>query len=116
MTPLEVELLKTLWPYVWTGILGASAWFLKTQNARLESIAKALHEFGIELGRVEKQMLDDRAEARHRIDRLIGESDARIGRIEAVCETQHGAAPGRRAGDYRPINWAHDSDVSGGVK
>ena len=116
MTPIEVELLKTLWPYVWTGILGASTWFLKTQNARLKSIAKSLHEFSIELARVEKQMLDDRAEARHRIDRLIGESDARIGRVEAVCETQHGAAPGRRSGDYRHINWAHDSDVLGGVK
>ena len=113
MTPFETELLKTLWPYLWTGILGAGAWFLRTQNARLESIAKALHEFGVELARVEKQMLDDRAESRHRIDRLIGESDARIGRIEAVCETQHGV-PSRRSGDSRTIHWAHDSDINGG--
>lgn len=113
MTPFETELLKTLWPYLWTSILGAGAWFLRTQNARLESIAKALREFGIELSRVEKQMLDDRSEARHRIDRLIGESDARIGRIEAVCETQHGSVLGRRSGDARVINWAHDSDVNG---
>lgn len=113
MTPFEIELLKTIWPYVWTGILGAGAWFLRTQNTRLESIDKTLHEFGIELSRVEKQMLDDRSDARHRIDRLIGESDARIGRIEAVCETQHGSVLSRRSGDVRPINWAHDSDVIG---
>lgn len=114
MTPLEVELLKTIWPYLWTGILGAAAWFLKAQNARLESIAKDLHTFGVDLTRVEKQMLDDRAENRHRIDRLIGESDARIGRIEAVCATQHGGSMSRRSGDSRPIHWAHDSDISGG--
>jgi isopentenyldiphosphate isomerase len=113
MTPFEIELLKAVWPAIWTAIMASGAWFLRTQNNRLDSIAKALHEFGIELARIEKQMLEDRSENRHRVDRLIGESDARIGRIEAVCETHHGAAPGRRSGDYRPINWAHDSDVSG---
>lgn len=113
MTPFEVELLKSLWPYIWTGILGAGAWFLRTQNARLEAISKSLHEFGIELARVEKQMLDDRADARHRLDRLIGESEARLARIEAVCDTQHGTGFGRRSGDPRPIHWAHDSDVTG---
>lgn len=113
MTPFEIELLKAVWPAIWTAIMASGAWFLRTQNNRLDSIAKALHEFGIELARIEKQMLEDRAENRHRVDRLIGESDARIGRIEAVWETQYGATPGRRSGDYRPINWAHDSDVSG---
>ena len=113
MTPFENELLKTLWPYIWTGILGSGAWFLRSQSERLSSIAKALHEFGVELARVEKQMAEDRADNRHRLDRLIGDSDARIGRIEAVCETQHGVSPNRRATDLRPINWAHDSDIRG---
>lgn len=113
MTPFEIELLRTVWPYLWTGILGAGAWFLRAQNARLESISKALYEFGVELARVERQMLEDRAEHRHRIDRLIGEADSRIGRIEAVCETQHGQVLNRRSGDARAINWAHDSNIDG---
>lgn len=109
MTPFETDLLKTVWPYIWTGIMGAGAWFLRSQSERLESISKSLHEFGVELARVEKQMIDDRSEARHRIDRLIGESDARIGRIEAVCQARHN----RRSGDPHEINWAHDSDIKG---
>lgn len=115
MTPFELELLRTVWPYVWTAILGAGTWFLRAQNARLEAISKTLGEFGAELARVEKQMLADRAEHQHRIDRVIGDADARISRIEAVCETQHGQALNRRSGDIRPINWAHDSDVAGNI-
>lgn len=113
MTPLEVELLKTIWPYVWTGILGAAAWLMKSQNARLESIDGALHSFGIELSRVEKQMLEDRSIARQRIDRLIGELDSRVVRLESIAEMQHEASGGRRHTVTKPISWEHESDILG---
>ncbi len=113
MTPLEVELLKTIWPYVWTGILGAAAWLMKSQNARLASIDDALHSFGGELSRVEKQMLEDRSVARQRIDRLIGEIDARVVRLEAVSEMQHESSVGRRRANDKPLSWEHESDVLG---
>ena len=113
MTQFEIDLLKTLWPYIWTGILGAGAWFLRSQSSRLDKICEAMNAFNDDVERIEKAMAEDRSETRHRLDRLIGDSDARIGRIEAVCETQHGVSPNRRATDLRPINWAHDSDIRG---
>jgi hypothetical protein len=113
MTPLEKELLETAWPYVWTGMLAVAGWFLRSQAKRLETICDSLREFSKDVARIEKEMAEDRAGNRHRIDRLIGESDARIGRIEAVCETQHGIALNRRSTDTRPISWAHESDISG---
>lgn len=115
MTPFELDLLRTVWPYVWTGLLGAGTWFLRMQNARLEAISKTLSEFGAELTRVERQMLETRADHQHRIDKIIGDADARISRIEAVCETQHGQLSSRRASDTRSIHWARDSDINGNI-
>lgn len=115
MTPFETDLLRTIWPYLWTGILLACGGFLRAQNARLESIAKTLAEFGADLRETEKQILKDRAEQQHRLDRVIGDTDVRLSRIEATCDAQH-AQPARRASDSRPVNWAHDSDVRGSVK
>ena len=113
MTPLEKELLETAWPYVWTGMLGVAGFFLRSLSKRLDSITVALSKFKDDVIRIEKDMAADRADNRHRIDRLIGDSDSRIGRIEAVCETQHGFELRRRSTDTRPINWAHESDISG---
>jgi hypothetical protein len=116
MSPLEKELVETAFPYLWTGMLAVAGWFIRCQAKRLESICESLRQFARDISRIEKEMADDRAENRHRVDRLIGESDARIGRIEAVCETQHGINLSRRATDSRPIHWAHDSDIAGDKK
>lgn len=113
MTPFELDLLRTVWPYLWTGILGAGTWFLKAQNARLDAISKALSDFSAELARVEKQLMETRADHQHRIDKLIGDADARISRIEAVCETQHDQVLRRRSTDARPVHWAQTSDING---
>ena len=116
MSPFEIELLKTLWPYVWTGMLGVAGWFLRSQANRLDSICKSMGEFAEDVDRIEKQMIEDRAENRHRLDRVIGASDARISRIEAGFEVSRGdLILGRRATDARG-NWAHDSDISGTAK
>lgn len=115
MTPFESELLKSAWPYLWTAILAAVSWFLKTQNQRLEAMQIDLHKLCEARERLERQLIEDRADTRHRIDRLIGDCDARITRIEAICEASTCKdRPSRRAGDLKPINWAHDSDVFGG--
>lgn len=111
MTPFELDLLRTVWPYLWTGILSAGAWFLRSQSARLDKICEAMNAFNDDVSRIEKAMSEDRSETRHRLDRLIGDADARIGRIEAVCELQHSLA--RRSTDQRPVNWAHDSNING---
>lgn len=113
MTQFEIDLLKTVWPYIWTGILGAGAWFLRSQSARLDKICEAMNAFNDDVQRIEKSMSEDRSETRHRLDRLIGDADARIGKIEAVCELQHGISLARRSTDQRPVNWAHDSNING---
>lgn len=113
MTTFELELLKTAWPYIWTGMLGIAGWFIRSQATRLDKICESLGKFSQDVSRIEKEMASDRAENRHRIDRLIGDSDTRITRIEAVCETQHGITVNRRSTDSQPIHWAQTSDVSG---
>ena len=44
MTPLESELLKSFWPYLWTAIMASVSWFLKAQNQRLEAMKNDLHK------------------------------------------------------------------------
>ncbi len=113
MTPFEIELLKTAWPWVWAALLGGSGFYLKSLSKQLSAIVESLNRFKEDVVRIEKEMAADRLENRHRIDRLIGDSDTRISRIEAVCETKHGINPNRRSSDPRPIHWAHDSDIAG---
>jgi len=117
MTPLERELLETAWPYIWTGMLTGITLFIKSkakeQATRLDSICSSLKAFQDDIVRIEKAMASDRAENRHRIDVLIGASDARISRIEAVCDSQHGTGQNRRATDKASIHWAQASDVQG---
>lgn len=117
MTPFELELLKALWPWLWTGMLAVGGLYARTLiqhvYGQLHDLAATLHKFGADLKQAEQEIRETREETRHRLDRLIGESDTRISRIEAVCETQHGVLHNRRAGDARPINWAQDSDVAG---
>lgn len=114
MTTFEVDLIRTVWPYAWTLILSAGAWFLRAQSSRLDGISDTLKKFGEELRRVEMEMVKDRSDHRHRIDKLIGDADSRISRIEAVCETHHVQVVNRRdTQTSRPIYWAHDSDISG---
>jgi hypothetical protein len=114
MTPFEIELLKTAWPYLWTGMLGVAGWFIRNQANRLGAISASLNTFAEDVDRIEKEMLVDRAENRHRLDRLIAASDVRLSRIETGCEAQHGIVTlGRRSTDAIKQNWAHDSDISG---
>lgn len=115
MTPFELELVKTAWPWVWAALLSGAGFYLRSLNKQLASIGDALTQFRADVAKVEKDLTADRLETRHRIDRLIGDSDARLSRIEAVCEVQHGLSPNRRAGDPKPINWAYTSDISGDV-
>lgn len=120
MTPFELDLLTTVWPWLWTVMVGLVGFlvtlyvrtFILHLDTRLSNLSETLQKFGDDLKKAEQQITSSREETRHRLDRLIGDSDARIGRIEAVCETQHGIAMNRRASD-RQINWAHESDVSG---
>ena len=116
MTQLESELLRSFWPYLWTAIMASVSWFLKTQNQRMEAMKIDLHKLCEARESLEKQMIEDRAATRHRIDRLIGDCDARITRIEAICDssTCKSGNPPRRSGDTKPVHWAHDSDVFGG--
>lgn len=113
MTPFELELLKTAWPWVWAALLGGAGFYLKALNRQIGSIVDSMKQFREDVVRIEKEIAADRMENRHRIDRLIGDSDTRLSRIEAVCETQHGLNFNRRAGDPKPVHWARDSDVSG---
>jgi uncharacterized membrane protein YdbT with pleckstrin-like domain len=121
MTPLERELVTSAWPYVWA-IIGAGAvalfavakWYVNGHTAKLDSIITTMQKFQQDLMRIEKEMLQDRADHQHRIDRVVGDSNARFTRVEAAYETQSGIVPlGRRSTDSRLVNWAYESDVRG---
>ena len=61
MTPFEIDLLKTAWPYIWTGILSAGAWFLRSQSARLDKICVAMNAFNADVSRIEADLQAQRA-------------------------------------------------------
>ena len=115
MSPFETQILVTAWPWIWSGILGAGAWWLREQNARLSSICRALDEFREDIDRIEKEMADDRLTNRHHLDRLLGATLARFTGIEAVCQAQHGVTFARRSTDRGlDDSWAQDSDILSG--
>lgn len=112
MTPFEIDLLKTAWPYIWTGILSAGAWFLRSQSARLDKICVAMNAFNSDVSRIEADLQAQRADTMHRLDTLIGAVNSRVGKIETVCEMQHGINL-RRSGDRAAAAWAQTSDFKG---
>ena len=116
MSPLETQILITAWPWIWSGILGAGAWWIRQQNARLSSICAALDQFRIDIDRIEKEMAQDRMVSAHKLDRLIGATNARLVGIETVCQAQHGITLRRRQSDHLDEAWAQDSDIMSGIK
>ncbi len=116
MTPFELELLKSAWPFLSTTLTGLALWYLRSVNKSLDSLGASIGALKENINKVEKDITTDladfKAKSQHRFDRLLGEAESRIGKIEAVCELQHGLQLRRRSSD-RPINWAQDSDVAG---
>lgn len=111
MTPLETELLQLFLPAIWSGLLGAAAWWQRSQSNRLDSICKTLGDFRDDIGRIEREMANDRMAARHHLDRLIGATNARFASIESGCAIHHGRMSRRSTDAPDPDNWAHDSDL-----
>ena len=117
MTPFEKELLETAWPYIWTGMITGITLFIKSkakeQATRLASICSSLKAFQEDVVRIEKAMATDRADKQHRLDVLIGESNARLSALEAGCDLLHGSGRNRRASDKHDVHWAQASDIKG---
>jgi len=112
MTPLETELIMLSWPAasVAIGVLGRY-WF-RSQVNRLDAMAANQKEMVSQISKIREDIDEDRANNQHRIDRLIGMVNARVSRIEGVCEVQHGVKMARRREDKNLDNWAYDSDIS----
>lgn len=124
MSPFEQQLLLTAWPWVWgaflsagSAALGLATWYLKAINGKLSSVNSSVKELQEHITTVEQQITADlteyKARTQHRLDRIIGAIDSRVGRIETVCEMQHGAVLRRRSTDIADNNWAQNSDISG---
>lgn len=116
MTPFEVDLLKASWPFLSMAMTGVAVWYLKSVNKNLASLSNSISDLKDHIAQVEKDITADlsdfKAKSQHRFDRLLGEAESRIGKIETVCELQHGLQLRRRRSD-RQVNWAQDSDVAG---
>lgn len=117
MTPFELDLLKTFWPWLWSGGLFLGGLYVRTVSrqvyCQIADLSSKLDRFGTDLKTAEQEISETREETRHRLDVLIGKTDTRVSRIEAVCETQHGIMYNRRSTDQRAVNWAQESDVVG---
>lgn len=122
MTPFESELLQTAWPIlssalggVAVALGGLAVWYLKTLSKSQSDISASLASMKDRMSNVEVQIKTDLAEFKreiqHRIDRVIGSADSRMGKIETICSMQHGMPLRRRSED-----WAQESDVSGDKK
>ena len=122
MTQFESELLQTAWPIlssalggVAVALGGLAVWYLKTLSKSQSDISASLASMKDRMSNVEVQIKTDLAEFKreiqHRIDRVIGSADSRMGKIETICSMQHGMPLRRRAED-----WAQESDVSGDKK
>jgi len=122
MTPFEAELLQSTWPIlssalggVAVALGGLAVWYLKTLSKSQSDISASLASMKDRMSNVEVQIKTDLAEfkqqVQHRIDRVIGHTDARMGNMETKCSMQHGMPLRRRSED-----WAQESDVSGDKK
>jgi len=122
MTPFEAELLQSTWPIlssalggVAVALGGLAVWYLKTLSKSQSDISASLASMKDRMSNVEVQIKTDLAEfkqqVQHRIDRVIGSADTRMGNMETRCSMQHGMPLRRRAED-----WAQESDVSGDKK
>lgn len=108
MTPLQIELLQIAWPPIWTCLLAAAGWWQRQQMARLNAISETLDQFRVDVEQIKREIATDRSDDRHRLDKLIGATNARFTAIESCCSIYHGAK-NRRATD--PENWAQTSDL-----
>ncbi len=99
------------------GIVAVS--YLKTLAKTMSSLAESMAAMKDHIAKVETEIKTDLAEfkreSQHRLDQLIGRSDARMGKIETVCSMQHGTPMRRRSTDSVP-DWGQDSDISGSKK
>ena len=108
MTSLQLELLQLAWPTVWTCLLAGAGWWQRQQMAQIAAIKTAIEQFRVDVNEIKKEIAQDRADDRHRLDKLIGASNARFTAIESSCAIYHGAK-NRRSSDHE--NWAQASDL-----
>lgn len=122
MTPFESELLQTAWPLlssalggIAVALGGVALSYLKTLSKSQSDISASISSMKERMTDVEVQIKTDLAEfkqqVQHRIDRVIGHTDTRMGNMETKCSMQHGMPLRRRSED-----WAQESDVSGDKK
>lgn len=112
MTPLEMELLKTAWPWIWSAMLAGAGLYLRSLNGQLSKICESLREFSRDVARIEKEMMETKGATQHKLDTIIGATNARLSTIETICQAQHGVQFKRRADDHKN-EWAQTSDVAG---
>ena len=108
MTSLQIELLQLAWPTVWTCLLAGAGWWQRQQMAQIAAIKATLDQFRVDVEQIKREIAQDRADDRHRIDKLIGASNARFTAIESCCSIYHGVK-NRRSTDQE--SWAQTSDL-----
>ena len=116
LTPLQLELMALGVTYVLPALLAAlgtliAAWWT-SQTRRLDALARATASLGADVDSVKTSISEIKAETTHRFDRLVGDVNVRLTRVESVCQMQHGINFVR---PLQPLNgdWGHNSDVRG---
>lgn len=116
LTPLQLELMALGVTYVLPALLAAlgtliAAWWT-SQNRRLDALARATASLGADVDSVKTSISEIQIETTHRFDRLVGDVNVRLTRVESVCQMQHGINFVR---PLQPFNgdWGHNSDVRG---
>ena len=108
MTSLQLELLQLAWPTVWTCLLAGAGWWQRQQMAQIAAIKATLDQFRVDVEQIKREIAQDRADDRHRLDKLIGASNARFTALESSCAIYHGGK--NRRSTYQE-NWAQESDL-----
>lgn len=120
MTPFELQLLQTAWPYVWmlisVALPAGAGYFLRQQASRLTALTTAVQNLSEEIAKIDKQMALDRAAIRERMFKMAGQMGQRIAVLETQNDIQHPDGPRRRATDPKQeLRWDVDSDVGSGI-
>jgi hypothetical protein len=99
MTPFELQLLQTAWPYVWmlisVALPAGAGYFLRQQASRLTALTTAVQNLSEEIAKIDKQMALDRAAIRERMFKMAGQMGQRIAVLETQNDIQHPDGPRR---------------------
>jgi len=115
MTPFELQLLQTAWPWIWGSISlalpAAVGYYMRQQAKQLAGLAGSVASIGAKFAELEKQLIEDHAILRQKMLKMDSEHKERITALETENRLHHPGGMFRRSSDQRP-KWDEDSDLN----